>query len=90
MAEVGILEAKTQFSALVAKAERGEETVITRHGKPVARLSAVTAAVSRPPRRYSGEELLARSLALRERIAREDPELDTMSWEEMKVLARGG
>lgn len=88
MAEVGILEAKTQFSALVAKAEQGEDTIITRHGRPVARLSAVSA--SRPKRRFTGAELLERSRALRERIAREDPELAGMSWEELKVLARGG
>ena len=89
MSEVGILEAKTRFSALVAKAERGEETVITRHGRPVARLSAAVARPA-PRRRFSGAELLARSQSLRERIAREDPELAAMSWEELKVLARGG
>jgi prevent-host-death family protein len=35
---VGIAEAKAKLSELVAKAERGEEVVIERHGKPVARL----------------------------------------------------
>lgn len=88
MAEVGILEAKTQLSALIAKAEGGEETIITRHGKPVARLSAIP---SRPgERRFTGPELLGQSLATQEMIAREDPELAQMSWEELKVLARGG
>lgn len=38
MASVGILEAKTQLSALVDRAGAGEEITITRHGKPVARL----------------------------------------------------
>jgi prevent-host-death family protein len=36
--QVGIHEAKTKFSQLVARAEAGEEIVITRYGQPVARL----------------------------------------------------
>lgn len=36
--DVGIFEAKTHFSDLVARAEKGESIVITRHGEPVARL----------------------------------------------------
>lgn len=43
MASVGILEAKTQLSALVERAAAGEEITITRHGKPVARLVATVA-----------------------------------------------
>jgi len=39
MIKVGAFEAKTQFSALLEKVESGEEVLITRHGKPVARLS---------------------------------------------------
>lgn len=38
MIKVGAFEAKTQFSALLDKVERGEDVIITRHGKPVARL----------------------------------------------------
>lgn len=38
MAEVGAFEAKNMLSALLDRVERGEEIVITRHGKPVARL----------------------------------------------------
>jgi prevent-host-death family protein len=41
MKQVGIFEAKTHFSALVDDAERGESTLITRKGKPVARISPV-------------------------------------------------
>ncbi len=37
-ATVGIFEAKTKLSALVERVERGEELVITRRGKPVAKL----------------------------------------------------
>ena len=38
---VNIHEAKTHLSELVAKAESGEEIIIARSGKPVARLSAL-------------------------------------------------
>lgn len=38
MRTVGAFEAKTQLSALLDVVERGEEVLITRHGKPVARL----------------------------------------------------
>jgi prevent-host-death family protein len=41
MIRVNTHEAKTKLSALLAAVEeRGEEVVICRHGKPVARLSA--------------------------------------------------
>lgn len=38
MATVGAFEAKTKFSELLERAERGEQIVITRRGKPVAKL----------------------------------------------------
>lgn len=38
MSEVGAFEAKNTLSALLDRVAQGEEIVITRHGKPVARL----------------------------------------------------
>jgi prevent-host-death family protein len=38
MTEFGAFEAKNKLSALLDRVERGEEIVITRHGKAVARL----------------------------------------------------
>ncbi len=38
MKTVGIFDAKTHLSSLVDEVERGGEVVITRHGKPVAKL----------------------------------------------------
>lgn len=86
MRAVGVLEAKTKFSALVADAEGGEEIVITRHGRAVARLTGL----QEPPRRrrLSGPELVARFDAVSKKIAEESPELQKMNWEELKVLAR--
>lgn len=39
-------EAKTKLSQLVQRAERGEEIVITRNGRPIVRLSPVTSTAS--------------------------------------------
>ena len=38
MAEIGAFEAKNTLGSLLDRVERGEEIVITRHGKAVARL----------------------------------------------------
>ena len=43
MTTVGVFEAKNRLSALIEKARRGEDVVITRNGKPVARLIAMEA-----------------------------------------------
>jgi len=41
MDTIGLFEAKTHLSELVARAERGEEVIITRHNRPVAKLVPV-------------------------------------------------
>ena len=38
---IKLADAKTRLSELVDRVEKGEEIVITRHGRPVARLSAL-------------------------------------------------
>lgn len=43
---IGLFEAKTHLSELVARAEQGEETIITRHNKPVAKLVPVNTEIS--------------------------------------------
>jgi prevent-host-death family protein len=43
---VGLFEAKTHLSELIARAERGEEVIITRHNKPVAKLVPITTEIS--------------------------------------------
>ena len=40
MTEIGTFEAKNKFSELLDKVENGEEIVITRRGRPVAKLVA--------------------------------------------------
>jgi prevent-host-death family protein len=47
MKHIGIFEVKTHLSSLLDEIERtGREIVITRHGKPVAKLARVEARVS--------------------------------------------
>lgn len=41
MATVNLAQAKANLSELIDRVESGEGVVITRHGKPVARLSAI-------------------------------------------------
>jgi prevent-host-death family protein len=48
---VNIHEAKTHLSRLVQRVQNGEEIVIARAGKPVARLTAIA---TRPARRIPG------------------------------------
>ena len=48
MAQVEVQEAETRLSQLLAAAERGEEVVIARGGRPVARLVPVDEPAPRP------------------------------------------
>ena len=48
MTHVNVQEAKTRLSQLLAAAERGEEVVIARGGRPVVRLVPVGAPEPRP------------------------------------------
>ena len=50
MREIGAFEAKNKFGTLLDWVEQGEEIVITRNGRPVARLSRV--ASPEPKRRF--------------------------------------
>ncbi len=51
---VNIYQAKSQLSALLEKAQAGEEIVIARAGKPIARLMPIAAAESRSGVRFGG------------------------------------
>ena len=59
MKHVGIFDAKTHLSSLIDEVEKGREVVITRHGKPVARLV-------RAEQRLSPEAAAKRQKALKE------------------------
>ena len=56
---IGLFEAKTHLSELVARAEQGDEVIITRHNRPVARIVPFVAATQAPAvRRAALKELL--------------------------------
>ena len=44
MASISSLAAKTHFGQLLARVERGEEVVITKHDRPVARIVPISGA----------------------------------------------
>ena len=60
--EVGVFEAKNRLPALIDEVERsGEEVVITRRGKPVARLAPTEGGFNRARAAQAAEELRAAS-----------------------------
>ena len=65
MATVSAFEAKTRFGELLDRVSRGEEVVITRHDKPVARLVPEGA-----PRLDEVRRTVAGLRALQQRIRR--------------------
>ena len=56
---VGAFEAKTHLAALLDRVERGEEVVITRRGKPVARLVPARSRAKRVPGTLKGQVVIA-------------------------------
>ena len=61
MAEVGSFEAKNKLSELLDRAEHGEEIVITRRGKPVAKLGPFQSEVDRREAEEAAARLRARA-----------------------------
>ena len=80
---VGLFEAKTHLSDLVARAEAGEEVIITRHNKPVAKLVPVADAPQFDVKRRRAA--IAGLEALREQLRREH---GSMTTDEIVALVR--
>jgi prevent-host-death family protein len=57
MKEVGAFEAKNKLSELLDLAESGEEIIITRHGKQVARLGPIQKPFDREAARQAVEDI---------------------------------
>ena len=83
MKHVGMFEAKTHLSSLVDEVEKGAEVVITRHGKPVAKLV-------RADRNYGAEEVARRRKALEELRAIADRLDLNLTREEIKARIEEG
>lgn len=90
MREIGILEAKTELSSLIAEVEStGEEIVLTRHGRAAAKIVPLRpkdAASARDPAEW--RRRVAELLAWRD-AQPTSPGFDDLSWEELKRIARG-
>ena len=65
MQEIGAFEAKNKLAALLDRVERGEEIVITRHGKAVARLVPNAAGIDPCQARAAVERIRARARNLK-------------------------
>ena len=84
MESVGLFEAKTRLSELVARAEAGGEVVITRHNRPVAKIVPIAAVTA--PREFDLAKRMAavaRIDALREELRARHGSLTTaeiVSW----------
>lgn len=59
MREIGAFEAKNTLGTLLDLVEHGEEIVITRRGKPVARLVRDVAPTDRSKARQAAERIIA-------------------------------
>jgi prevent-host-death family protein len=60
---IGLFEAKTHLSELVARAEQGEEVIITRHNRPVARIVPFVEATAAPDARRAALDGLLKAAA---------------------------
>lgn len=64
MREIGAFEAKNKFGTLLDWVERGEEVVITRRGKPVARLVPSASGFDRAKAAQAVTDILARRVGV--------------------------
>ncbi len=64
MHTVGVFEAKNRLTALLDEVEGGAEVIITRRGKPIARLTPIEAGFNKERARRAAEGLRATSKGL--------------------------
>ncbi|WP_159709901.1 type II toxin-antitoxin system Phd/YefM family antitoxin [Geminicoccus flavidas] len=65
MSEIGAFEAKNTLGTLLDRVEHGEEIVITRRGRPVARLVPADRGHDQAKARAAAERIIARSKGMR-------------------------
>jgi prevent-host-death family protein len=78
--EVGAFEAKNKLGTLLDRVERGEEIVITRHGKPVARLVPNADGIDRSRARAAFERIRESARLLHEQSKDKEP----LDWPTLK------
>jgi prevent-host-death family protein len=74
MTIIAAFEAKTKFSELLDRVERGEEIIVTRHGKEVARLT-------QPVQKKQANDLMAEFKRIRARLKSEG-----VSWSVEEII----
>lgn len=84
--QVGAFEAKNSLGALLDRVERGEEIVITRHGRAVARLVPHTGYADQNQVQSAFERMRERA----RQLAKQNPGRPAFDWEEIKKLRDGG
>jgi len=65
MTEIGAFEAKNTLGSLLDRVEQGEEIVITRRGKPVARLIPSSGGIDREQARAAAGRIRSRASRLK-------------------------
>ncbi len=65
MKEISAVEAKNTLGSLLDRVEQGEEIVITRHGKPVARLIPSSCGINRERALAAAGRIRSRATQLR-------------------------
>jgi prevent-host-death family protein len=78
---VGAYEAKTKFSELIARAEKGESFVVTKNGRPVARITPMVA-FDREKARRAVERIRELRAKQGPRVSEEEAQ---RNWEELKA-----
>jgi len=81
MSEIGAFEAKTHFSKLLERVQRGEEFTVTLRGKPVAKLVPLKRGFDKEKARKAMEDLRAIGRRLN---------LGKFDWEEWKAYRDEG
>lgn len=78
MITVGAFEAKTHLSTLLDRVAKGEDVLITKHGKPIARLVP-----AQTVDRATVDEAIAKLKALRQGVT-----LGDVSWRDLRDAGR--
>lgn len=74
--QVGAFEAKNTLGSLLDRVEQGEEIVITRHGKPVARLAPCASPIDQAASQAAFDRIRARAA---------QQSLPKVDWETLKA-----
>ena len=86
MNEIGAFEAKNTLGALLDRVERGEEIVITRHGKAVARLVPNTRRVDQSQVQAAFERVRHRA----KQLHKSKPAAGAFDWSTLKKMRGQG